>query len=509
MIQKIIQKIKKNDECSLVEINWLKDCTPSFNLLALYYHAIFNDEEFKSIIPILESKIDNKYWHKNILCSDINKKYQNIIRKVLYQEFITKKEFDFLSQEIINNVADYNLLAIFVVCVYYHNLDDETTNELTKSMLYSGNIYDYRSQNKHDRYKIVRRYPTGALSEKIALILPAILSHYSKKFNIRSPFLVAKSLGFTGGTWDKLRSIPNIEFIEQGDKLIDVLKNIGTAYCMTGINVAPVDRFLYEFRSLTGTIENDSLIVSSIASKQLAIPADILVMDIRYGEGAFLANYKEATQTGENLKTVLSNNGMSCVLSYTDTSQPNGVCIGNYWETYEAICLLKGIYKNEILKYEISKQQIELVIKMFLLIIQELKENIDLHILEQEVTAKLGKGVFYADFLRILGSNKVREETIDSCFFQKNSDNFFKSVIYNSKSGVISKLRQKEIGNYINFFLGNNNYDLDDNYFNYSGMILNACVGEKVKEGEILCTVIHSKGKVIDHNYVNSLFVIN
>jgi thymidine phosphorylase len=227
--------------------------------------------------------------------------------------------------------------------------------EMCETMKLSGKIYDYRehkigngstaepSDINYDvrGRKLIRRYPTGALSEKIALIMPSVITALSSQFPIASNFLVAKTMSWTGGTWDKLSTIPGFTFPEQGEQCMRLLSQPPhVAMSVTKGDFNPLDRRLYALRSATGTVDNLSLIVASIASKQIALPAHYLLMDVRWGTGAFVKTKEEATRMAELLMT-LCRPHMNADFVLTDTPEPTGAAIGNVLEIIEAVQVMK------------------------------------------------------------------------------------------------------------------------------------------------------------------------
>ncbi len=366
--QKIIYSIINKFDISNHDIENLKETEfPEYEILAILYHIKFGKKDYSSIKEIIEKKVKSEKINVYYYLNHPKKEYCFIINSLIKDSAITKEYFDFLFDEIKNQLIELDYLAVLLIHIYYLGLNQNSLLSLTKSMIGSGEVYDYRNSHYLGNAKLIRRYPTGALSEKIALLLPALLSYYHKQLNIYSPFLIAKSLGFTGGTWDKLSVFENIKFIHPEDQtqFVEILKSCGVAYCMTEGNVAPFDKFLYQFRSMTGTISSKPLIISSIASKQLAIPVDFLLLDFRYGEGSFIDSIEEAHCIGRDLGLLLKNEGVSCEIIYTNTSNMKGVSVGNFWELYEAICLLKGEYENDYLKLETSKSQVNLLIDFF------------------------------------------------------------------------------------------------------------------------------------------------
>jgi len=161
-------------------------------------------------------------------------------------------------------------------------------------MLESGSVFDYRSLARKTGRRLIRRYPTGGVSEKVSLILPSILVALSEHIPLMSTTLVARSLSFTGGTWDKLAIIPEFRFAAPGQDIENILAETRVAVCTTNSQVCPADRSLYTLRSLTGNVVSKPLIISSICSKHLALPVHRILMDVRFGPGSFMFRKEDA-----------------------------------------------------------------------------------------------------------------------------------------------------------------------------------------------------------------------
>lgn len=508
-VQSIINKIKVKKQIKPEEVTWLENALlEEYELIAIYYHIVLGGKKLQYLKEIITNRFkginDLVYFYQNQ-----NTFKSVIIKSIIGNKYIEPKIFNILSNHILSETIDRNFIALFLLHVYYFGLSKQNILNFTKSILMSGKIHDYRNLKKLNKYRIVRRYPTGALSEKIALILPALLSHYSKQLRICSPFLIAKSLGFTGGTWDKLSIFPNINYFIHGIEMTNALKKIGSTYCMTENDIAPVDKFLYQMRSLTGTIESLPLIVSSVVSKQLAIPPDILILDIRYGDGAFIQNRKLAITLGKTMIEIIKKiENITCSAKYTNAEQPNGSCIGNFWEVYEAIQLLKGNTENGILNRVASKRQIDLVIKMFLEIVRNLRMKFDLRLMEEELREKFWDGVFYSDFEKIMKLHNVSNHTLKNQFNFKRLNNLQITEIKSRKSGYLKRIEQKEMGNFINYYLGNNKYDLFNPRFigNRSGIILKFNLNDWIQKDDVLGILLHERE--IDEFEVIEMFVI-
>lgn len=314
------------------------------------------DEQKASLfcLSILYGKTDNYLMYNYLLKENYYlKKYkdflnsnnsENISRQDMVSFIIINKTFnnkEFTDDEIYNFVYGFTNKTISLVDVSFWSmlvcevgLSNHNTYLLTKSMKNTGNIYNYK-QN-FPTYFFTRRYPTGGVSEKLSLLLPTFIMCIADKYNIKSPFTIGRSLGFTGGTWDKLSSIPEFNFAKPGIESIERLNRCGVSMTVSKDDMCPADRILYQLRSLVGTIESTELATASIASKQLAVPCDYLLLDTRYGEGAFFKK-EEAMRMSKLIKEFLEHEGIDVDVIYTDTPFPNGSSIGNALEVEEAI----------------------------------------------------------------------------------------------------------------------------------------------------------------------------
>lgn len=419
----------------------------------------------------------------------------NLLCLVLKNETVGKNRFTQLIKRIADKSIDKVFLSFLLMAIKHKGLKKEDMFALTISMSESGKTYDYRNNQSLDKRKIVRRYPTGALSEKIALIMPSLLMAFYEDLAISSPFLVAKSLSFTGGTWDKLSAIPGFKFPKQGKETTGCLKECGIAMTVTVEDFNPADKFLYQFRSVTNTVESHELIVSSIASKQINVPADSLILDIRYGEGAFLKDFLHAKELEKDLKEILGRYGIKSKGVFTEACQPNGSCIGNYWEVIEAIAIMKN--RNKCFGFSFNRSGVEEQKKMVIdmtceLLALEFESIGKLNI--QKVASKFfEEGAVIKSFYKLLKSHGVNDEVINAIKNDKTwvNNNFVENRIMSPKDGTLTEVKQKELGNFVNFELGGGFNDFMDKTNFFSGIKLEKRKMDKVKKGDILATVMH------------------
>ena len=322
----------------------------------------------------------------------------------------------------------------------------------------------------------------------------------SEKYKIKSPFTIGRSLGFTGGTWDKLSSIPGFNFAEPGQESIERLDKCRISMTVSKNDMCPADRILYQLRSLVGTIESTELATSSIASKQLAIPCDYLLLDTRYGDGAFFKK-EEAIKMSNLIKKFLEYSGIDVDIVYTDTPFPNGSSIGNALEVEEAIYILTGCSKINWHPDGIKDQK-NLLSKFLSLIMQKItgKKDFDATNMMEEF---IQNGTAKNNFIKLLESHMVSKQIIESIF--KNS--FIETIglkkvldVVSNKKFIFKGINQRLLGDFVNFKLGNARYEFGIKEKSLSNILLHQRPGDIVNIGDKLFSVYSTKPEIIEKN---------
>jgi pyrimidine-nucleoside phosphorylase len=247
---------------------------------------------------------------------------------------LTKDEIQFLVQGYTKGrIPDYQMSA-FLMATYFNQMDEEESTYLALSMRDSGESIDLSSIHGVK----VDKHSTGGVGDKVTLILGPLLASFGVKFAKMS----GRGLGHTGGTIDKLESIPGYRVILSVDEFIKQVDKIGIAIVGQSGDVAPADKKLYALRDVTATVDCIPLIASSIMSKKLASGADAIVLDVKVGHGAFMKNEEDAIKLAELMVKIgrLAGKKMTAILTGMD--EPLGHKIGNGLEVYEAIETLKG-----------------------------------------------------------------------------------------------------------------------------------------------------------------------
>lgn len=269
-----------------------------------------------------------------------------LIRKKRNKESNTKEEISFL----INNYAkgkipDYQFSA-FLMAAFINGMNKEETSSLTNAMLHSGKVIDLTSV----KGKKIDKHSTGGVGDKTSLIIAPIVA----AAGINVPMISGRGLGHTGGTLDKLESIPGFRTDLSINEYKNVLKKCGAVLIGQTSDIAPADKMIYALRDVTATVESIPLITASIMSKKLAEGIDGLVLDVKTGSGAFMKNQKDSEQLTTSLINTAKVFDKNVIAFITDMNQPLGNYIGNWLEVYESIKVLKGELKNDLFELSLS-----------------------------------------------------------------------------------------------------------------------------------------------------------
>ncbi|TWB41728.1 thymidine phosphorylase [Nitrospirillum pindoramense] len=226
--------------------------------------------------------------------------------------------------------------AAFAMAVYFQGLEMEERVALTRAMTQSGTVMEWRSQDLPG--PILDKHSTGGVGDKVSLLLAPLVAACGGFV----PMLSGRGLGHTGGTFDKMESIPG--YVVQPDlgTLRQVVREVGCAVIGATADLAPADRRLYSIRDVTATVESIDLITASILSKKLAAGLDGLVMDVKFGSGAFMAQYDKAEALARSIASVARGAGLPTVSLLTDMNEVLGTTAGNAVEVAECVAILKG-----------------------------------------------------------------------------------------------------------------------------------------------------------------------
>ncbi len=257
----------------------------------------------------------------------------DIIQKKRDGRVLTEDEISFLVQGYAKGeIPDYQVAA-FLMAVYFRGLDAWETGVLTREMIASGGTIDLSTLEG----PFVDKHSTGGVGDKVSLILAPIVA----ACGVHVPMMSGRSLGHTGGTLDKLESIPGYTIARDEDAFRRILADVGFAMTGQSERIAPADRLLYALRDVTGTVESVPLITGSILSKKFAEGADALVFDVKCGRGAFMKDQESASALATSLVRTGSALDKKIVACITRMDEPLGYAVGNFLEAEESLYCLK------------------------------------------------------------------------------------------------------------------------------------------------------------------------
>ena len=270
---------------------------------------------------------------------------------MLMSELIAKKrDGGKLSQEEIHfiidgytkgSIPDYQMSA-FLMAVFYQGMDAEETLHLTMEMVASGETLDLSGVSGITADK----HSTGGVGDKTSLVLVPMVA----SLGVKMAKMSGRGLGHTGGTLDKLESIPGFSIDVPRDRFMRQLDEVGMVIAGQTADLVPADKKMYALRDVTATVNSIPLIVSSIMSKKLAAGAKNIVLDVKVGKGSFMKTEEDARKLAQSMVDVGRLAGRNTVAVITDMDQPLGMTVGNAIEVYEAIRTVKGEIRGELLE---------------------------------------------------------------------------------------------------------------------------------------------------------------
>ena len=265
---------------------------------------------------------------------------QEIIAKKRDGETLTADEIAvFIDGVCDSSWADYQITAL-IMAMFVRGLNDSEQEAITKAMLYSGEVLDLSDVNG----PVADKHSTGGVGDKTSLIIAPLAA----ACGLAVPMISGRGLGHTGGTLDKLESIPGFNVNLTTDEFKSVLKKCGYAMAGQTAEIAPADKKIYALRDATATVPCIPLIVASIMSKKLAEDLNALVLDVKTGAGAFMQKFDDSRALAEALVQTGKSFGVKTQAVISDMSQPLGMCVGNAIEVYECLKVLRGEAEPEM-----------------------------------------------------------------------------------------------------------------------------------------------------------------
>lgn len=409
---------------------------------------------------------------------------QEIIAKKRDKLELTKEEIEYFVTNYTNGtISDYQAAAL-TMAIYINGMNKEETTNLTLAMAHSGDVLDLS-----DLGIVVDKHSTGGIGDKVTLILAPIIA----SLGIPVAKMSGRGLGYTGGTIDKLESIPGYQTSIEIPTFLQNVKNIGISLIGQTLNLAPADKKLYALRDTISATESIPLISSSIMSKKIAAGANKIVLDVTCGSGAFMKDLAQATELANTMKQIgeLADKETVCVV--TSMEEPLGEAVGNSLEVIEAIEALKGNMKEDV-------KEVILTLGAYMIKLAGKGNNIEEN--KQMMLDQIENGKALEKFKQLISNQGGDVSYID------NTDLFEKAKyiipVTSNKDGYIEKLDARTVGE-ISMHLGAGRITKEDSIDPAVGITLEKKVGDKVSSGEVLA-YIHANDQLKGEEAVKQLF---
>lgn len=427
---------------------------------------------------------------------------KDIIAKKRDKQKLNKDEIEFFIKEYTRGtVADYQAAAL-IMAIYINGMDEEETTNLTLAMANSGDILDLSELGC-----VVDKHSTGGVGDKVTLILAPIIA----SLGVPVAKMSGRGLGYTGGTIDKLESIPGYRTDIPEKEFISNVKKIGISLIGQTLNLATADKKIYALRDVTSTTESIPLIASSIMSKKIAAGANKIVLDVTYGSGAFMKTKEKAQQLADTMVKIGKLADKETVAVITPMEQPLGKNVGNILEVIEAVDALNGNIAKDVenVVLEIGSNMLRLAGKgenleenkqKMLKNIQngkalekfkELVQNQGGDVSYIEDTKKFKKAKFIMPVVLDESKTYILDEIdnieeLQNPFTSKKNNNREKDEKLKHK--IVRKLNAEEIGK-LSVFLGAGRIKKEDKIEPEVGITLIKKVGDKVERGDTVAYI--------------------
>lgn len=392
-----------------------------------------------------------------------------MIEKKREKQELNQKEIEFFVEGYTNGtIMDYQAAAL-VMAIFIHGMTKEETTNLTLAMAKSGEILDLSSLHKI----IVDKHSTGGVGDKVSLVLLPLVA----SCGVPVAKMSGRGLGFTGGTVDKLESIPGYQTSIGINNFVQNVEKIGISMISQTLNLAPADKKLYSLRDSIACVESIPLIASSIMSKKIASGAQKIVIDVTVGKGAFMQNMAEAKELAKEMIAIGKLAGRETVCVLTNMDEPLGKAVGNLLEVEEAIKALKGDLSEDL-------EAVVLELGSYMLKLANVEKNLEEA--KELLRRNIENGKAYHKFLELI-QNQGGDISYLSDFENFERAKYIEPV-YSQQEGYIYEMNAKQIGKLASH-LGAGRIRKEDKIDKTVGIVLLKKVGDEVQKGEVLAYV--------------------
>lgn len=396
----------------------------------------------------------------------------DIINKTKLKQELSKEEISYLIDGYVNGIIPDYQVSAWLMAVCLNGLSKSETFQLTNSMKSSGEVLSWDCVEGIT----VDKHSTGGVGDKTTLVVAPVVA----SCGVKMPKMSGRGLGHTGGTIDKLESIPNFNVNLTHDKFIDCVNTVGCAIVSQSGNLTPADKKLYALRDVTATVDSIPLICSSIMSKKLAMNTDIILLDVKCGSGAFMKDVSNALELANLMVDIGKKVNKECKALITDMNIPLGYNVGNSLEVIEAIETLKGNTKGNLfsLCVDISTEIVSLAL------------NLDYTIAKGRVLKSISSGKALDTLSKMIEYQGGNPNVVGnySLFDIPKYSYEVKSKV----NGYIHLIDSQEVG-IVSLNLGAGRHTKLDSIDYSAGIVFNRQVGDSVSVGDTIATLYSSK----------------
>ena len=387
-----------------------------------------------------------------------------IIEKKRDGKNLNPNEIKWFIDNTVKNNIDKSQLSALLMAIYFQGMNDDEIFSLVDAMVNSGKKFNFR---KIENY-VADKHSTGGVGDKISFILAPILS----SLGIVVPMIAGRGLAFTGGTIDKLESIPNFHTSLSMDTFHRQIKSIGCTIASQSENICPADKILYATRDLTGSVPSLPLICSSIMSKKIAEDLDGLVIDLKVGSGTFMKTLKEAKILGSGLKKIGKAFNINTEIVYTNMNQPLGKYAGLRCEILESIDCLSGNGSSDLM---------EITLELGSKILMQSKIAKNNQMATKMMLESIENKSALNQFKDIISSQGGDIDSLIEEGIKKNNT----TIIRSKKSGFIESMKTDEIG-WALVEIGAGRKKENDKLDYLAGIEFINKIGDKVNKGDAI-----------------------
>ncbi|MBO4441390.1 thymidine phosphorylase [bacterium] len=396
----------------------------------------------------------------------------------------------FLESYLTGQLNDYQMSAM-LMAVYFNSLNDRELKTWTSKMLYSGKVLDFSDIDGF----VVDKHSTGGVGDKISIPLAPLLA----ELGFFVPMISGRGLGPTGGTLDKLESIPGFSVNIDVDKFHKLVREVGFSMIGQTAEIAPLDKRLYALRDVTATVESIPMIAASIMSKKLAEGIRGLMLDLKVGKGAFMKTFERGKKLAQTMQTIGNQFDTHVDVLFTNMDEPLGYAVGNSLEIMESLDVMQGRYVPQV--SELTIEMAATLMKTFGMV-KSLEEG------REKAETALKSGKVYEKFRTLAELQGGDPRSLDDRSRLPMANK--KVEIKAASDGFIAEVDALSFGKAL-IQLGGGRLRQEDSIDPGVGFIINKKVGEKVSRGETLYTICYSSAAKLEtaKEYLEDAVVIS